>query len=244
MNLAKLTLLFKKTSTISTMMLFVALLLSSCGYDKSNGGSEEVLSFSQSALTGGVPLDDAQMAVALRICYAFRTKRSKFLVEMLGESFDFTHIVSTCDAKKTQSSFSARLVQNSSVEPMQYESNFSGSYIKEVQTDLNGYLSDLCGNVLAGETPLNISKVNNELYEYRFQSSATDGDKVSITIGSKQRASTTSPSVTQKVVFRVLTNSTSSANFQGMLLEGTRYLPCESGDAESSKFYKQLFQAP
>lgn len=244
MNLAKLRPILKNTRLISTMGLILVGALTSCGYDKSSGEKEESLYFSEAALTGGAPLDDAQMAVALRVCYAFRTKRSKFLVEMLGDNFNFSHTATTCDGSSTQSSFSAQLVQDNSTDPLKYESDFSGSYIREVQTDLNGYLSNLCGNVLAGETPLNTTQINNELYEYRFQSSTSAGDRISITIGSNQTIGASTPTVTQKLVFNILTNATSSGNYQGMVIEATRYLPCAGGDTNLSRYYKQVFQAP
>ncbi len=226
------------------LMVLVALTFTGCGYDKSNGEREESLSFSKSALSGGAPLEDSEMAVALRVCYGFRTKRSKFLAEMLDESFNFVYEYRNCDSSGGGNSYTAQLTQGTSNDPMTFESSFSGNYIKEVQTDLNGFLSDICADVLAGETPLSIAEIDNELYEYRFSSSTADGDKVSITIGSKKYVNASTPSVSQKLVFNILTNATSSGNYQGMIYEATRYLPCESGDKESSRYYKQVFKAP
>lgn len=229
----------------SAVMLVLIGTLVSCGYDKSSTQGNETLSFSTSALKGGRDLTDGEIAIALRVCYAFRTKRSNFSVEMIGNTFNFNYMTKDCQGKEDQSTFSGQLSQQTSTNSLRYTSSFTGPYISEVQTDLNGYLKNLCSAVLAGETPLNSENVNNELYEYHFQSSVVyAGDTVTITIGSKQSPTDSNPTVSQKVILDVLTNSTSSGSYQGMVTEATRYLPCAATDSRPSKSYKQIFQAP
>lgn len=244
MNLKNISYKFSKYSLKSLVLLVLMGSLASCGYDKSGTQSSDVLGFSSAALKGGVPLSDGEMAVALRVCFAFRTKRTKFSVEMLGNTFDFNYIAKDCQGKEDHKSFSAQLMQQSSTQPLRYQSSFSGPYISEVQTDINGYLSGLCSSVLAGETPLNTREIDNNLYEYRFQSSVSGGDMVSVTIGSKVNPTDSAPTVMQKVTLDVLTNATSSGNYQGMVTEATRYIPCDTTNSGRSKSYKQVFQAP
>lgn len=215
----------------------------SCGYDKTYEAREESLHFSNDALSGGVPLDDTEMAVALRICYAFRTKRSKFSVEMLDQSFNYNYVSRDCQSTESSESFSATLTQTNSTEPLRFESDFKGSYIREVQTDIHGYLSDICSDVLAGETPLNISEINNELYEYTFRSYVGEGDQVEIQIGAINNPNSTVPEVNQKLIFKILTNATSAGHYQGMVIQSKRYLPCEDND-QNVKLYQQDFVAP
>ena len=235
--------LFKILPIFGMLLLLFVGALSSCGYDKSYEGTEESLYFSQDALNGGVPLTDSQMAVALRVCYAFRTKRSKFSLEMMGEGFVFNHTTRDCSSDETTTTINSVLVQDNSNEPLRYDSSFTGSYVDEVQTDIHGYLFEVCADVLAGETPLNTIETNNELFEYSFNSSIAEGDQVVIQIGSARTPDSEVPSVTQKVILDILTNATSSGNYQGMVVEAKRYSPCSIGSTEV-KLIKQVFQAP
>ena len=235
--------LFKILPIFGMLLLVFIGALSSCGYDKSYEDTEESLYFSQDAINGGVPLTDSQMAVALRVCYAFRTKRSKFSLEMMGLGFVFNYTTRDCSSNETTTTIDSVLVQDNSNEPLRYDSSFTGSYVDEVQTDINGYLSDICADVLAGETPLNTLETNNELHEYSFNSSISDGDQVVIQIGNAKTPDSEVPSVTQKVILDILTNATSAGNYQGMVIEAKRYLPC-SNDSTEVKLFKQVFQAP
>ncbi len=234
---------FKFIPVFSTLAITASIMLGSCGYDKTYESREESLYFSQEALAGGVPLTDYQMAVALRVCYAFRSKRSKFTAEMLGQSFNFNYLARDCSSNETTQTFSATLSQQDSSSPLKYSSTFTGNYFRDVQTDTSGYLADLCSDILAGETPLNASEVENELFEYGFRSSVTNGDEVTIQIGSVQSSGATTPRVTQKLVFQVLTNATSSGNYQGMITDAKRYLSCGT-DNTNVKLYQQTFTAP
>jgi hypothetical protein len=232
-----------KLAQTGISLLSACLLFTACGYDKADTIVEESLGFSQQALSGGTPLDDNAMAVALRICYAYRTKRSKFTVEMLKGQFNFSMTTRNCQNQETTESFTSELTQESSGEPLYFESDYSKNYFKEVQTDLHGYLATICGDVLAGETPLNTAEIGNEFYEYTFQSSVSGGDQVAIQIGAQDTPSAANPSVKRKIVFEVLTNATSAGNYQGMVVETRQYSPC--GDAANTvRLVKQVFNAP
>ena len=234
--------IFKKVLKVaalsSTLFQFA-----SCGLDQTYVEDDESLIFSSSALSGGTPLDDGELAVALRICYAFRTKRSKFLAEMLGTSFTYSFNTVDCADAEASDSFTATLTQESSDYPIVLESDFTGNYMSEVQTDTTGFLSDLCSDVLAGETPLNISEVDNSLYEYSFSNTVTNGDKATIKIGYESDPNSGSPSVYQKIIFDILTDSTAAGDYQGMVIEAKRYVRC-SDDSEDVKLYQQTLQTP
>jgi hypothetical protein len=216
-------------------------LLSGCGIDKTYRKTAS-LGFSENLLDGGTPLDDSEMAVALRICYALRSKRTKFLAEMLESSFNFTYQTKNCeDQTSTPLNLNTTLRQLIIDGPMSYEAlgvNFT--YMREVQTDINGELSQLCSQIFKGETPLNFKEINNEYYEYIFTSSIYD--TVEINIGAKPTPSSEFLQVNRMLRFEVLTNQQSSGDYLGLVVKNSRYFPCEGTSRVRSQ--EQIFMAP
>lgn len=221
--------------------LFTSLFFASCGIDKTYKNGEVSMSFSEAIEAGGSPLGDSEMAVALRICYAFRSKRTKFLAELLETSFNFGFQEHACDGAVTRNTLlNTTLKQLDSDGPMSYEAtgvNFG--YQREVLTDINGELSGICTQVLKGETPLNVSEFNNEYHEFSFVSDLYD--TAVIKVGSKNQPSDAVPTVNQVIRLEVLTSQQSSGDYLGTVYRHTRFYPC-GGDTFKTK--TQTFSAP
>lgn len=226
---------------ITTLSLSILLVINGCGIDRTYRKTAS-LGFSENLLNGGRPLEDGEMAVALRICYAFRSKRTKFLAEMLESPFNFTYQTKDCqDNVSTPTNLNTTLKQLMIDGPMSYEtSGVSVSYMREVQTDINGDLSELCSQVFKGETPLNFKEIDNEYYEYFFGSNIYD--TVEINIGSKSPAANSGLVVNRMVRYEVLTSQQSSGDYLGLIVKSARFFPCEgSADVRSQE---QIFIAP
>lgn len=225
---------------IISIFLF-ALIISGCGIDKTYDNGEVSLQFSQAVEAGGSPLTDSEMAVALRVCYAFRSKRTKFIAELLETNVNFQFQENNCEGNSTRNTtVSTTLKQLESGGPLSFEATAVGfSYNREVYTDISGVLAQTCTQVLKGETPLNVLEFNNEINEYTFSSGIYDS--VDIKVGSKKAPTDTVPTVSQVIRLEVLTNQQSSGDFLGIVYKHTRYYPCD-GDAFKNKV--QTFIAP
>lgn len=225
------------------LIILSGLFLQGCGIDKTYRGGE-ALAFSDNLLTGGTPLNDGEMAVALRICYAFRSKRTKFLAEMIESPFNFSFQTKDCnDNISTPTDLNTTLKQLMVDGPMSYEaSGVTYSYMREVQTDVNGELSELCNQIFKGETPLNVMELNNEYYEYRFTSNVYD--TVEIRVGAKNDPNASEPSVNRMRRMEVLTNQQSSGDYLGLVVRSSRYFPCNNEGSATVRSQEQTFIAP
>jgi hypothetical protein len=219
-------------------------ILSSCGLERQYGNDTQVFAFGSSALNGGRALRDDEMSVALRICYAFRSKRAKFSAELIGRDFTFNYQTKSCKSSvaEVDTRLDTKLSQLLINGPLSFESIFPGSYLREVQTDLNGFLKGLCSQVLKGETPLNYEENENGFSEYIFTSSVYDN----IEIRTGTQIEVDGPIIVNNVTkLEVLTNQIVSGELQGIVAKTTRSFPCrELGDTEVSRTMIQTYIDP
>ncbi len=229
---------------MSFKALILIFLLSGCGYDQTYTG--ENTNFTSSVTSGGSPLTDQEMAVALRICYAFRTKRTVFLAEKLDVNFNFSYQAKDCDGNLvTDTNLNTTLKQLLPDGPLSYESVSSGQpYMREVQTDTDGYLVSYCGEVLKGDTPLDVKEINNEYLEYEFLNDFYD--TVIIRIGSGARPEDPTPVVKRILRYEILTNQQSSGSYLGLVNKMSQRVACDPGNPADSRFksFEQTFIAP
>lgn len=223
------------------IVLLSAFTAFSCGIDKSMRDSTN-LSFSESLSSGGRPLNDGEMAVALRVCYAFRSKRTKFMAEMLESEFKFSFQTKDCeDTVSSPAELVTTLKQLMVDGPMSYEaSGVSSSYLREVQTDVNGDLAELCTQIFKGETPLNVLEKDNQFHEFSFLSNVYD--TVEVRVGALQTPQDTVATVMRMTRLEVLTNQQSSGDYLGLVVRGARYFPCSDNTKVRSQ--EQSFIAP
>lgn len=224
--------------------LLLIFVIASCGYDKTSDG--EQTNFTASVTTGGSPLSDQEMAVALRVCYAFRSKRTLFLAEKLDSNFNFSYISKNCNEEVvTDTNLNTSLKQLLPNGPLSYEVvGTSYSYMREVQTDTHGYLEDYCGDVFKGDTPLDVMEKDNEFYEYEFVSDFYD--TVIVKIGSGLNPADDTPVVKRILRYEILTNQQSSGNFLGMVNKMSQRVACDPANPSDNRFksFTQTFIAP
>jgi|GEM_PF-2140517 len=214
-----------KKLRIPPFILLISLVLGfgvGCGVDKDYSG--DPLSF-RASLEDGSPLDDGEMGVALRVCYAYRSKRAKFFNELINSPFNFNYSQTNCTGAVTSTRLDTTLRQVVTDGPMSFEAPaFTFSYAREVQTDLYGELASICNQVLKGETPLDFIQVENVYTEYIFESGLYD----TVTIKkAMQRTSEGGVEVVSSHSFDILTNQSSAGDYLGLVVKNTQVFPCE-----------------
>ena len=225
---------FFRYSLISGLVL-----VSACGAHK-RGSVEDNVDFTSKIITGGSPLPEDQMAVALRICYAFRSKRSNFRTEYMGNSFRFKTTRTSCNEPGQRVEYlNTTLRQNLESDPMTFDTTTDLKYFKKVKTHQDGILSNICDQVIKGETPVNVFDHKNGVAEVTFYENL-GVDNFSVRYGSKSSALQVDFDPVKIENFKVLTSSASSGNLIGLVYESDRYEPC-SGSSESS-YFKQSYE--
>ena len=225
----------------SFALFSAAAFVSSCGLERQYADDQQVFAFGSSALNGGRALRDDEMSVALRVCYAFRSKRTKFSAELINRDFSFNYQAKSCKSSEPEvnSQIDSKLSQLLINGPLSFESTFPGSYAREVQTDLNGLLKGLCSQVLKGETPFNYSENTDGFSEYIFTSGVYDNIEIRSGSVNEQDGPLVVNSVTK---LEVLTNQVVSGDLQGLVVKTTRSFPCRAlGDTEVSRTMTQTF---
>ncbi|MEC7277784.1 MAG: hypothetical protein VXV96_15790 [Bdellovibrionota bacterium] len=230
-----------KTKKALIVGLTSILMLVGCGYDQTY--KEGDTNFSSAVTSGGEPLDDTEMAVALRICYAFRSKRTLFLAQKVESNFNFTYRAYDCDGNlSVEQQLLSTLKQLLPGGPLSYESTgFTLPYMREVETDISGHMESFCDEVFKGNTPLDVIEENNEYFEYEFLSGLYD--TFIVRIGSSQNVNDPTPIVTRIHQYEVLTNSQPSGDYTGMVVRTSGRTRCEATDSKFKR-YEQSFIAP
>lgn len=211
---------------IVRIIVFV-LILSSCGISSDIAERSPASDLSSSIEIGGRALTESEMASAVRICYAFRTKRNNFNTVSMGNSFEFSLTRKLCkDTEATAPISVSTTLQSQGGNRLLYNTDYSGEFNRSVETDAQGYLAPLCEQVIKGNTPINYYEQNNESIEVKF-TNIGDQDRYTVRVG--QRASINDPTI---VVYKVLEfdvvtrNETLGASLLGIVSRSARYLSC------------------
>ncbi len=123
----------------------------------------------------GSSLSDEEVSVALRICYAYRSKGTRFRTDRLNKLFRFEMEKTDCDQSKKIESFNSTLKLDSN-DVMYFDApSFMGPYNRVVQTHDNGHLGSICRQLFAGTTPRNTSVEGDRLLEFSFLKRFQDG---------------------------------------------------------------------
>ncbi len=147
-----------------------AIILSGCGGGKS---SVETTFSSTAALNTEGPISTGERNVATRICYAYQSKSKNFRgSDFLGTNFTFSAKKIDCQntTKTYQINATLKYDDNNNLiyqTPSTIDPNLK--FVKKVQTDSSGYLSQLCTKIQNNEV------INNTITD------VTTGTKVQIT---------------------------------------------------------------
>jgi hypothetical protein len=213
-------------------LLLIITLISSCGLDsnKRRDGDRPV-NFSQSISAGGAPLSDQEKSIATRICYAFRSKRSTFRSELIGNVFNFKFNKTSCDGSKENDQYSTVLRQVLQSAPLVYDSDNSNHFYKNVQSDQHGHLQQICKSVLNGETPLDTFDYLGGIAQVRFFSKL--GDNFEVVLARKKSALDSEYLPYQAERYTVLTSSGATGELLGLISKSKKYTPCAQGGLDN-----------
>ena len=154
-----------KTKTFF-IILTIATVVWSCGRVQEGGGSAPSL-LGQTILTETI-LNNAEEGIALRICYAYQTKRSKFRSDFIGDNFIFDLRNRDCIGNDRTESFSATLQSHSVNSNMHFSGTTSLQFFSDVDTDINGELKDICSKLFRNDDVNNTVTRGNEKVQYQF----------------------------------------------------------------------------
>ena len=130
-------------------IIFTLFFLSSCG---KNNGVEGEFSVLGASLSESKTISSDELTIALRICYAFRSKRMLYQSEFINQKFDYDLQTADCEGKEENNYLSTYLREEEDRE-LVFESDYSSEFFELMQTDTSGELSSLCAGIMRGENP-------------------------------------------------------------------------------------------
>lgn len=161
--------------TILISSLIFSGILSGCG----GGNSKLPVTFSSTAILAEErPLTEAERKIATRICYAYQSKSNNFRSGgFINQSFGFSATKTDCQGSTLNYSVGATLRYDNENNliyspPAQLNPNFR--FYPKVQTDTNGYLSQLCTKIKNNETISNTVVQTNTKVQISFNTDTMD----------------------------------------------------------------------
>ncbi|MCP4913313.1 MAG: hypothetical protein GY909_09345 [Oligoflexia bacterium] len=220
------------------VLLLACLLASSCGRERKP--VDDTVDFNATVTAGGNALSDSELAVALRICYAYRSKKTEFRANKINSAFAFDVKYRACGDTlfRPTERLDTTLKQVFESSPMIYDVSTDLRYLNEVQTHMDGHLSEICDQVIKGETPLNVEEISlSEVKQFSF--SSTLGDSYQISFAKRASTNVSDYDVYKIERYKVLTNSSVSGDLLGLVSEFERYEEC-SGSSEPQTLIQEF----
>ncbi len=160
-----------------TCLIFISLtsLLASCG----GGNSKPPTSFSTNAILAEErPLTEDERKIATRICYAYQSKSNNFRSGgYINQNFNFSSVKSDCQNAEIKYNVTAILRYDSNNNlvfspPAILDQNLR--FYPKIQTDTNGYLSQLCTKIKNNESISNTTAQGSSKVQISFNSDGLD----------------------------------------------------------------------
>jgi hypothetical protein len=214
-------------------------LLASCG----GGNSKPPTTFSTKAiLSEERTLTNDERKIATRICYAYQSKSNSFRSGgLIGQTFTFSAKKTDCQGTLMTYNVGAVLHYDNNnnllfAPPVLLDPNLR--FYQNVQTDTNGYLSQLCTKIKANEEINNTTVVNNTKVQISF---GIEGlDYFLLMYFNKQANGTYKIDSAEKFKVRTQTNL-STGQLLGMDEEYSTQKVCSSFDKVPNSNFVQKF---
>lgn len=137
------------------LFIFLAqLLIFGCGQNNSEGILQAQMATVKPNLNYIRTLNGDEVNIALRVCYALKTKRIKFKADLNGTDFHYQSTEKKCDGASVEKNYQSKLKVEVDGK-MTYETDYQGFYLSEVPTDLNSPMQSICEKLFQGEIPDN-----------------------------------------------------------------------------------------
>ena len=207
-----------------TILFIFLITIASCG---NPGRKPSTSSQLGSALIVGGEYGPNEKNIALRTCYAFRSKNTNYRASFLNDPFNFNLSFKKCDGSEKNESLNSILKAPLASGPITFDAVSDIPFYRTVQTDKSGVLETLCASLLSGGNPTKSNLILGQLVEISFYTSDIDNIIV--------RSAALSGSdyiVEQEERFQVDTSS-SAGNRIGQIKLATRDRICPSGSVEN-----------
>jgi hypothetical protein len=143
----------KRASLYSFILVSLSMILSSCG-----GGNSSITNntFGRDAIMAKErPMNNVERNIATRICYAYQSKSKNFRSSgYIGTNFKFALKYTDCQNNISTNQLTAVLNYDSNNELAYVPTNPSESsalFNKKVQSDISGYLSQVCDKIVSNQ---------------------------------------------------------------------------------------------
>lgn len=123
-----------------------------CGKTKQSGKYFDSLS---SPLSVKENFSVGEQDVAIKICYAFQSKKSNFPTNYANALFKFKVELTSCSANYTTDIINTYLRTPYLSKPMFFDTDdtdFKDHFVEELQTNADGYLESICDKIFKGES--------------------------------------------------------------------------------------------
>lgn len=225
-------------------LLYISILslLLSCGGHK---GSKKVdrVDFGATLSATGSPLTDNEMAIALRICYALRSKKSLFRSEKIGSDFRFKIENESCKGDKSDEFLNTKLKENGS--NLYYESvnpSQSIDYNDLVETHDTANLINICTEVFKGNNPNNTIQMSfDDIFKVVFFNEIY-GDGYEIHYGRRQNSLSNDFDLRQMNRFYVLTSGVPAGSYQGLIHVFEKRVRCANNGTQYSTLIQKFVE--
>jgi hypothetical protein len=215
-----------------TILFILLASLASCG---NSNRSPSTVSQLGSALQPGGEFSSSEKNIALKICYAFRSKNTNYRASFLDSTFSFDLTYTGCranvDEVEKRETLNTILKAPLTSMPMIFDASTDIPFNNLVETDKHGALKYICSELLAGRNPTKSKLSGSKMVEVSFYTSGLDNIIV-------RTASSVSGAfvIDQEELFEV---DTSVGNKTGQVKLIERERACDSGKVESLS--QQLF---
>jgi hypothetical protein len=160
-------------------------------------------------LSNSYTLTGERKNVALRICYAYRSKRVEFRSNHLDDTFQFSVKNRPCNGDESNKTISATLKEPLLSQPMIFDSSErTMTWFNSVNTDADGVLGNFCDSIIRGDTVTNLLSSSSSQQEVVEFSVGTDSDHYTILTALKNFSG--SFVVAKRVVYYVQTTNQSA----------------------------------
>ncbi len=106
--------------------------------------------------------------IALRICYAFKSKRNYLRSFMIGKEFEFQVHEKTCSGSEMSHMAKVKLYEDPQDRYLEFRGDEKQVYLSKVMTDRHGAMSYLCNALFRGKEVSN-TYLKNETQKFQFE---------------------------------------------------------------------------
>lgn len=176
-------------------------------------------------------LDVDESNIALRICYAFKSKRTYMRSFKVGKEFTYKTLENSCIGEENESTVNVVLFENDDENSLEFLGKEKQIYLNKVMTDRDGAMSYICNGLFQGKTVSN-THIKDESQKIQFEFMQVDNhDMVKVIHGIKGVDNFGSIYYSISYIDSYEIESTpSKTELTGVAIKASRSFPCGSGD--------------